>query len=142
MAKLGRERISPLCSLLCAFLNHAKSGNLPHEDLVRRIDDAGDRKRAEAFLQVFDKARQRYEARLREEKALDFHDLINQAITHLREEATGHDYSHILVDEFQDISSGRMELLKALREAGTSPTSWWETTGSPFTGLPEVGSAC
>ena len=25
VARLGRERISPLCSLLCAFLNHAKS---------------------------------------------------------------------------------------------------------------------
>ena len=115
VAKLGKERISPFCGLLCAFLNHAKSGNLPHEELVRRIDDAGDRKRAEAFLQVFDKARQRYEARLSDEQALDFHDLINQAVTHLKDGAAGHDYSHVLVDEFQDISSGRMELLKALR---------------------------
>ena len=84
---------------------------------MRRIDSAGDQKRAEAFLQVFDKARNRYEARLSDEQALDFHDLINQAIKHLREETTGHDYSHVLVDEFQDIPSGRMELLKALRKA-------------------------
>ena len=117
IAKLGRERISPLCGLLCAFLNHAKSTNLSQDELVRRIDSAGDQKRAEAFLQVFDKARNRYEARLSDEQALDFHDLINQAIKHLQEETTGHDYSHVLVDEFQDISSGRMELLKALRKA-------------------------
>ena len=45
VAKLGRERISPLCGLLCAFLNHAKSGNLSQEELVCRIDSAGDRKR-------------------------------------------------------------------------------------------------
>ena len=115
VAKLGRERISPLCGLLCAFLNHAKSSNLSHQELKERIATAGDPKRADAFLQVFDKARQLYEARMTDEKALDFHDLINQAIAHLQEGATGHDYSHVLVDEFQDISTGRMELLKALR---------------------------
>ena len=116
VAKLGRERISPLCSLLCAFLNHAKSSNLSHEELVRRIDSASDRKRAEAFVQVFGRVRGRYEAQLAEEQALDFHDLINQAATYLKEQNEGHDYTHVLVDEFQDISSGRMELLKVLRK--------------------------
>ena len=72
-------------------LNHAKSSNLSQDKLVRRIDSAGDRKRAEAFLQVFDKARHRYEARLSDEQALDFHDLINQATKHLQEEVTGHE---------------------------------------------------
>ena len=115
IAKLGRERISPLCSLLCAFLNHAKSSNLSHEELVGRIDRASDRKRAEAFVQVFGKIRGQYEARLAQEQALDFHDLINRATRHLRANPTTHDYGHVLVDEFQDISSGRMELLKGLK---------------------------
>ena len=115
VAKLGRERISPLCSLLCSFLNHAKSSNLSHEELVRRIDSASDRKRAEAFVQVFGRVRGRYEARLAQEQGLDFHDLINQATTYLNSPNGGQDYTHVLVDEFQDISSGRMQLLKALR---------------------------
>ena len=51
---------------------------------------------------------------------MDFHDLINQAITHLQKKTTEHDYSHVLVDEFQDISSGRMELLKVLRRPKTA----------------------
>ena len=114
VARLGRERISPLSSLLCAFLNHAKSGNLAHEELVKRAQNAGDRKRADAFLQVFEKAREQYEAQLAEEKALDFHDLINQATKLLQEGIAETAYTHVLVDEFQDISSGRMELLKAL----------------------------
>ena len=116
IAKLGRERISPLCSLLCAFLNHAKSGNLSHEELVSRIDGASDPKRADAFVQVFGKIRGQYEARLAEEQALDFHDLINQASKYLQGNPSAHEYTHVLVDEFQDISSGRMELLKALKK--------------------------
>ena len=115
IAKLGRERISPLCSLLCAFLNHAKSSNLSHEELVGRVDGASDRKRADAFVQVFGKIRGQYEARLAAEQALDFHDLINQATTRLQRNPSAHEYTHVLVDEFQDISSGRMELLKALK---------------------------
>ena len=115
IAKLGKERISPLCNLLCTFLNHAKSSNLSHEELVRRIDSVSDRKRAEAFVQVFRRIRECYESRLAEEQALDFHDLINQAAMHLKEKRNGQYYTHVLVDEFQDISTGRMELLKALR---------------------------
>ena len=114
VARLGRERISPLSSLLCAFLNDAKSGNLAHEELVKRAQNAGDRKRADAFLQVFEKAREQYEAQLAEEKALDFHDLINQATKLLQEGIAETAYTQVLVDECQDISSGRMELLKAL----------------------------
>ena len=116
VARLGRERISPLSSLLCTFLNHAKSGNLAQEELARRSQNASDRKRADAFLQVFEQARERYEARLAEAKALDFHDLINQATKLLQEGSAETTCSHVLVDEFQDISCGRMELLKALRK--------------------------
>ena len=116
IARLGRERVSPLCSLLCAFLNHAKSSNLPHQELERRAQDAGDRKRADAFLEVFKKTREDYENRLAEEKAIDFHDLINQATKSLDSGEAGNGYTHVLVDEFQDISAGRMELLKVLRK--------------------------
>ena len=116
IARLGRERISPLCSLLCAFLNHAKSSNLPPEELERRAQDASDRKRANAFLEVFRKTRENYENLLAEEEALDFHDLINQATKSLDNGEAGNGYTHVLVDEFQDISAGRMELLKALRK--------------------------
>ena len=116
IARLGRERISPLCSLLCAFLNHAKSSNLPHQELERRAQDASDGKRAYAFLEVFRKIREDYETRLKEEKAIDFHDLINQAAKSLDSGEAENGYTHVLVDEFQDISAGRMELLKALRK--------------------------
>ena len=120
IAKLGSERISSFSTLLCAFLHHTKSANLTDEELLQRSENAGDRKRADAFLQVFRKVRKLYQRRLTDEQAVDFHDLINQATTRLKEEAEGFTYSHVLVDEFQDISNGRMELLRALRKRDTS----------------------
>ena len=122
IAQLGRQRISPLCSLLCAFLNHAKSGNVAHHDLLQRAQTTRDKRRAETFLKVFTVARKKYEERLAKEKAIDFHDLINQA-TKLLQESTGgnaYTYTHVLVDEFQDISIGRMQLLKSLKTPETA----------------------
>ena len=120
IAKLGSTRTSPMENLLSTFLDHAKSGNLAHDLLMQRAQTAPDLKRAETFLKVFKKAREHYENLLSSEEALDFHDLINQATRIIEQNPTLASYTHILVDEFQDISSGRMELLKALRKDSTA----------------------
>ena len=59
--------------------------------------------------------RARYQKLLTDEKALDFHDLINLATERIREGRWESRYRYVLVDEFQDISAGRMDLLQALR---------------------------
>ena len=46
---------------------------------------------------------------------MDFHDLINLAAEHIREGRWKPRYRYVLVDEFQDISVGRMALIQALR---------------------------
>ena len=51
-----------------------------------------------------------------EEKAIDFHDLINQATESMASGEAENRYTQVLVDEFQDISAGRMELLKVLQK--------------------------
>ena len=67
---------------------------------------------------MFNSARERYEGMLRTENAIDFHDLINQAAEIIRSNGWENPFTHVLVDEFQDISSGRMALLEALRKDG------------------------
>ena len=52
---------------------------------------------------------------MRAKSALDFHDLINLAADHIREGRWKPQYRYVLVDEFQDISAGRMALLQALQ---------------------------
>ncbi len=116
--RLSEERISWLAHLLGGFLHHVKSGNLPREEIDRRGQNARDRERTGNFLQVFNSARERYEGMLRTENAIDFHDLINQAAEIIRSNGWENPFTHVLVDEFQDISSGRMALLEALRKDG------------------------
>ena len=77
--KLSKERISVLASLLGTFLNHAKSSNLTHGEIVERAKDQKDKDRSQCFLEIFEGVRERYEALLKDEDALDFHDLINRA---------------------------------------------------------------
>ena len=113
--RLGQEQTSWLAGLLATFLNHVKSGVLSSETLRARARQTGDRRRNQRFLDVFEQVRTRYQKLLADEKALDFHDLINLAAEHIREGRWKPQYRYVLVDEFQDISAGRMALLQALK---------------------------
>ena len=111
--KLAQHRISRLADLLTTFLNHVKSNGLTLDELRSRV--RGDQRRNERFLDVFEQVHERYEQLLADEKGLDFHDLINHAAAHIREGRWKHPYRYVLVDEFQDISAGRMAFLQSLR---------------------------
>ena len=116
--RLSGEQVRWLAHLMRDFLNHAKSGDLSREELDRRSRNARDPGRTEVFLGVFHQLRERYEEMLAEEGAIDFHDLINRAADIIRNGAWESPFEHVLVDEFQDISSGRMALLEALGKDG------------------------
>ena len=116
---LARRLISWLARLVATFLHHAKSSGLTPDELRARARAHGDRLRNETFLALFEQVRARYDRLLADEGAadeevLDFHDLINRAAQHIREGGWQTPYRYVLVDEFQDISTGRMALLQAL----------------------------
>ncbi len=116
--RLSQERINWLAHLLGGFLQHVKSGNLAREEIERRAQNARDKGRTEKFLQVFHEVRERYQQLLLQENAIDFHDLINRAADIMRGNVWQNPFTHLLVDEFQDISRGRMALLEALQKEG------------------------
>ena len=116
--KLSKERISVLASLLGTFLNHAKSSNLTHGEIVEKAKDQKDKDRSQCFLEIFEGVRERYEALLKDEDALDFHDLINRAAEIINEGKWENTFRYVLIDEFQDISNGRMNLAKSLKRSG------------------------
>ena len=114
--KLSKERISRLSSLSGTFLNHAKSSNLTHEEILDRAKSQKDKDRTRCFLDIFEKVREEYEDLLRKEDAVDFHDLINRAAATIGEGRWENPFRYVLIDEFQDISNGRMSLAKALNK--------------------------
>ena len=118
--ELARRKISLLARLTTTFLTHAKTADLSLEELATRARRSGDPARAETFLGVYRQVRDRYEQILADEKAIDFHDLINHAVENISEGRWKQPFRYVLVDEFQDISSGRMRLLQAMDGGGVT----------------------
>ena len=118
LLELGRWLISWLAQLMATFLNHVKTSGVSFDTLRQRARDSSDRTRSEAFLDIFEQVSERYDKLLGEDK--DFHDLINHAAAHIRNGRWQSPYRYVLVDEFQDISAGRMALLRALRGRGVA----------------------
>ena len=85
VAKLAKQWISRLSKLLVTFLHHVKTSGHKPDELRTLARSIGDRKRNIRFLDVFDLVWERYEMLLRDEAALDFHDLINTATRYIRE---------------------------------------------------------
>lgn len=57
-----------------------------------------------------------YEKFLRENNVVDFNDMINEATRLVKDNLFVHNYDYVIVDEYQDISKARFNLLKALRK--------------------------
>ena len=82
---------------------------------IQKEQSLYDRNRYESFLRVFERFFSRYEFYLKSREELDFADLIKLATEKLNKNEVTCNFSHIIVDEFQDISRGRGEFLKAVR---------------------------
>ena len=107
---------SQLSRLLVSFLRHTKSGDHEPATLRAHAKESPDPERCSAFLDVFELVRAEYERAVGND--YDFDDLINRAAGHVRAGAWNVPYRYVLVDEFQDISRGRMKLLAAMRRPG------------------------
>lgn len=99
--------------LMLRFLGLFKEGQFSFSDLIaspQRIDMG----RTQAFIALFKPVYDAYESYLKEQREMDFSDMIAEATTALQEGQFHHRYDYVLVDEFQDLSGGRGKLLKAL----------------------------
>ncbi len=114
--RIAEHFTRPIYSLMHIFLSHWKSTGVTEEDLrARLVGFSGfDRLRAEAFLDVMIPLREAYERKLLDHEELDFDDMLTGASAALRDEGIRHPYKLILVDEFQDISPSRAQMLRAM----------------------------
>ena len=72
--------------------------------------------RQHAFATIAVKLYERYEEDLRNRNCIDFSDMINLAVQELnnQENLYKNTFDHILIDEYQDISTQRYNLIKVL----------------------------
>jgi len=107
-----------LVSLLTDFLSVYKGDQLTTEDVKESamLQPKSLRTRSLLFLKIFQHVFKRYEEYLHSRQEIDFSDLISEATKVLEKGDVKLPYSHIIVDEYQDISKGRYRFLKALRK--------------------------
>lgn len=98
--------------LVYTFLGLLKSNGKQPEDIRVPLTD----KRLRVFMEVFTPLYNEYQRELKKQNAIDFNDMINLASEHITNGHYTKPYKYILVDEFQDMSLGRYELLKSLRK--------------------------
>lgn len=107
------EDIDAFTQLLNTFLSLLKSNNEQPETLIRRAVNEGNA-RAALFLELFEPVYTSYESYLNQVGEIDFSDMINSATRLVRNNEFVSPYSYVIIDEFQDISQSRFQLIKAL----------------------------
>lgn len=103
-----------LPGLILTFIKHAKSNQVSAETLTSRANSHRQRARAKSFVNIVCKLIAAYEKRLAAAGALDFEDMIIKAAQYADSGKFQHPWRLILVDEFQDISRARANLLTGL----------------------------
>lgn len=68
------------------------------------------------FVNVFKEIFKYYQSKLEEDKRIDFNDMINQATEIVESKKITFPYKYIIIDEYQDISFSRYNLIKAIKK--------------------------
>jgi len=115
---LHRENgtISMLEKLLNQMLKLYKSGNFSEYQLQEKAQEMDNPERFLSAIKLLTPLHKRYENYLQEKDDIDFDDMINKAIQYVRSGQYRSQWKHIMIDEFQDISSPRAQLIKELRQ--------------------------
>ena len=112
------EKFIDFSLLLSNFLDLYKSCSCDIEKL--KTKEQNQDRRTMAFLRIFEKIFADYSSYLKDSKEIDFNDMLNEAVTIVKQRKWLSKFKYILVDEFQDISQGSYHLLKAMIEQNNS----------------------
>lgn len=108
--------ILKLVKLICTFIQNFKTNGYAIEKFYEWEAQAAN-ERSRLFLDVAQQCYHEYAKRLKEKRAVDFEDMINESARILNQQLISGkslDFKYIIVDEYQDISRQRFDLTKAL----------------------------
>lgn len=111
-----------ITKLIETFINLSKSRQLNYDSITSLFLDRNKvvnefmLERQEIFLKFSLQILKEYDNTLKELSEIDFNDMINQATDLINENKPQYTYQHIIIDEYQDISYSRFNLIKEIRE--------------------------
>lgn len=106
-----------LVELIRCFIRHAKSNGLSQKDLLSRLakmPEGSFRYRHRLFLELVTPIREAWQSALKNDKGIDFEDMLVNAAEHVEQGRFRSPYELVLADEFQDASWARARLCLAL----------------------------
>jgi len=114
--KDGKEALKVLSLNVANFIRVAKTYNLSPKEVRENISSKSWSLKQRAFSEIAIEIYEEYQRKLKDSNEMDFPDMINLAVKGLKSSTKLYldKFDHILVDEFQDISSQRFELIKEL----------------------------
>ncbi|MBV6462182.1 MAG: ATP-dependent DNA helicase Rep [Flavobacteriales bacterium] len=109
----AKKDIDDFTQLIDTFLVLLKSNNESISNLKNKAQIEGN-ERATKFLELFEPIYNSYEKYLVGEDEIDFSDMINNATELIISNQYQSSYDYIIIDEYQDISKARFQLIKSL----------------------------
>lgn len=111
-----KMQLTEFTGLLTNMLGLYKMANMTPEKITQKADTAENPGRFRAAVGLLLPIIDQYQHYLDEMEDIDFNDMINRAIEYLRDGKFRPAWKYIMVDEFQDISGPRAELIRLLHE--------------------------
>ena len=114
----AKNDITQFITLLQTYITLMKSNNASVNDIKIRIKNEKHSlslKRAQVFIELLTPIFEQYQSHLQKINEIDFADMINKATDHIQKGANKTSYRALIIDEFQDISIGRYQLLMAIK---------------------------
>ena len=106
-----------LITMAETIINLMKSNRCTIEKLREMSHRLGRRQHSNRLLiDLVEPLYERYQNQLKQNNEIDFNDMINDATDVVRANKYFHNYSLVIVDEYQDISKARFDLLYAMRQ--------------------------
>lgn len=116
--KQESKYITKLTWFICTFINNFKTQGFTYQkfsDFKQAIKNP----RTQLFLEICEVCYLEYQKKLKESNCIDFQDMINNSALIIRNKQLAKeniDFKYIIVDEYQDISRQRYNLIKELSQ--------------------------
>ena len=109
-----KQLADEITGFMLTFIKHTKSNQITAVTLESQAKQHKHKARATLFVRLITKIMALYETKLAATGSIDFEDMIIRAARYANTGQYQHAYKLILVDEFQDISRARAELVSGL----------------------------
>lgn len=123
ISEAAKDELNSFLTIFGTFITLMKSNNYSINDVINRnkpTEDKFFRDRNALFIEIIKPIYERYENHLKGRNEIDFSDMINRASRHIASGKLKRKFSYVIIDEFQDISIGRYQLVKAIKTRNPS----------------------